>query len=90
MKYAFYVTCFLAGALLSARGAAQSQEFDAYGSWMKRPATEWPKIAVVNQIDYLLSSTRFITRRMFRVPLALTISDGRGASAAPVTQSVSR
>jgi hypothetical protein len=53
MKHVLSLTCFLIGVLLTARGAAQSEESDAYGSWMKRPPAEWPKIAVVNQIDYV-------------------------------------
>jgi len=31
----------------------ESAESEAYGSWMKRPHAEWPRIAVVNQIDYV-------------------------------------
>ena len=53
MKHAHLVTCLLAGALFAAGGTAQSRESDVYGSWMKRPQAEWPKIAVVNQIDYV-------------------------------------
>ena len=50
MKLTLAVACLLTVAFLAGRGAAQSTE--RYGSWMKRPPAEWPKIAVVNQIDY--------------------------------------
>ena len=32
--------------------AALLEEPDTYGSWMKLPPAEWPRIAVVNQIDH--------------------------------------
>jgi len=53
MRHPLFVTCLVAVALLGAGGAAQSEESDAYGRWMKRPPAEWPKIAMVNRIDYV-------------------------------------
>lgn len=52
MKHDLAIACILAGALLAACGAARSDEPDVYGSWMKQPPARWPKIAMVNQIDY--------------------------------------
>jgi hypothetical protein len=49
-------TLALAGLLVCgahhAGGPAPPEEPDAYGSWMKLPQESWPKIAVVNRIDY--------------------------------------
>ena len=52
MKLSLTAASLLAAAFLAGRGVAQSTELDDYGNWMKRPRVEWPKIAVVNQIDY--------------------------------------
>ncbi len=52
MKLSLAVACFLTVVFLAGCGAAQSEKLDNYGSWMKRPPAEWPKIAVINQIDY--------------------------------------
>jgi len=53
MKYAFPFLSILAVILLAAGGPARSGKPDAYGSWMKRPPDEWPRIAVINQIKYI-------------------------------------
>ncbi len=42
----------LAGILVAACGTDPPDEPDSYGSWMRLPPAEWPKLAVVNQIDY--------------------------------------
>ena len=52
MKSALAVTGLLVYSALYVGGAATSEEADAYGSWMKLPQQDWPKIALVNQIDY--------------------------------------
>lgn len=52
MKPALAITCLVAIAFLAGGGGAPSAKVDDYGSWVKRPRAEWPKIAVVNQIDY--------------------------------------
>ena len=52
MKLALAVTGLLVCSALLSWGAAQSEEPDEYGSWMELPYEDWPKIAVINQIDY--------------------------------------
>ena len=52
MKLNVAVACLLTVASLPEGGAAQSAAPEDYGSWMRRPADEWPKIAVINQIEY--------------------------------------
>ncbi|MHC4126692.1 MAG: S1 family peptidase [Planctomycetota bacterium] len=52
MKSALAVAGLLVCSGLQAGGSAPSEEPDAYGSWMELPQEGWPKIAVVNQIDY--------------------------------------
>lgn len=53
MKSTLFFTCLLAGTLLAGRAPAQVDEPEPYGSWMKLPTAEWPKLALVNQIDYV-------------------------------------
>ncbi|MHC4711328.1 MAG: hypothetical protein ACYTA3_13180, partial [Planctomycetota bacterium] len=52
MKPALAAAGLLVCSALQVGGAALSEEPDAYGSWMALPQKDWPKIAVVNQIDY--------------------------------------
>lgn len=52
MKLSLNLACLLTATFLAGCGSAQSTGADDYGSWMRRPTDEWPKIAVVNQIDY--------------------------------------
>ncbi|MHC5006761.1 MAG: S1 family peptidase [Planctomycetota bacterium] len=52
MKPAIAVAGLLIFSALHIGGAAPSEEPDAYGSWMELPQKDWPKISVVNQIDY--------------------------------------
>jgi hypothetical protein len=52
LKPALAVAGLLVCSALHVGGAAPSEEPDAYGSWMALPQKDWPKIAVVNQIDY--------------------------------------
>ncbi|MHC4305835.1 MAG: S1 family peptidase [Planctomycetota bacterium] len=52
MKPALAVAGLLVCSALQAGEPAPSAEPDAYGSWMELPQEDWPKIAVVNQIDY--------------------------------------
>lgn len=56
------VTCLVTGAFFAVSESTQLEfiqssvnqpmEPNDYGIWMKRPPTEWPKIAVINQIEY--------------------------------------
>ena len=52
MKLHLAVAWVLTVAFVAGLGVALSREPDDYGSWMKRPPDEWPRISVVNQIDY--------------------------------------
>ncbi len=52
MKIALLLTGLVVCSAIQFGGAAQSPEPDLYGSWMKLPQEEWPRIALVNQIDY--------------------------------------
>jgi hypothetical protein len=52
MKIAVPAAGLLTCSVLLAAGDTPAEQSDTYGGWMKLPQEQWPKIALVNQIDY--------------------------------------
>lgn len=52
MKFGMMVlaVCLLCGQAVF--GQTQQNKTEEYGSWMKKPQSEWPQISMINQIEY--------------------------------------